>query len=262
MLPIVQEACDAFTSESPDFWLLAGATDVSFETGGSSRYRHQVDILRECGCPADLVSQLLQGVNGNIARIIEQRHPELHPFHPNVGRNGRLRPDVWFGPPGSCEETVVEIKALYEMTMPKFFSAAGTHCVADDRRKLEKIRQSESAFRGSLLQVVWFLELPNYSYPAGESLHRNGWRRSEARDTYRYFGSVTKQFAELRNHLPPPTFPANDAPQVQTLSPPTPMLTTVLERWCPRTFRPAEAWCIQSNVHLSGVRVGYAIWQC
>lgn len=261
MLPIVQEACDAFILGSPEFWLIAGAMDVSFEAGSNARFRHQIDILSSCGCPATAVARLLDGVNGNIARLIEAQHPELGPFHANAGRNGHFRPDVWFGIPNSLGETVVEIKAIYEMTMPKFYSLAGSHCVADDRAKLMAIRQAEQDFIGNLIQLVFFLELPNYDYPAGESLHRQGWKRHKPRKHYRRFETIEQQFEELRKYLPPPTFPSCDAPNVSVVPPPTLEIAEALRRWCEKTYRPDEQWCLQVE-HMTGVRVGYAIWEC
>src|ERR1700723_2570464 len=114
MLKVIQRACETFISTAPEFWLLAGTTDVSFETGGNARYRHAINQMREHGCLEILADQLLLGVNGNVARILERQHPKLRE---NKGRKGRLRPDIWFGAAGSPMETIVEVKAIYEMTM-------------------------------------------------------------------------------------------------------------------------------------------------
>jgi hypothetical protein len=99
--------------------------------------------------------------------------------------SGKSRPDLWFGQASNGTETIVEVKAVCEMTMPKFYGTKGTHSVADDRDKLLRIRKEGTAER--LFQLIFFLELPNYSYPAGESLMKSGWSRWECRDFYKRF---------------------------------------------------------------------------
>lgn len=164
MLNLLRDCCEVLLRGDDDFWVTAALTGCSYETNGPEFCR-VVRSLAPFGLPAGLSARLLKGVNGNLAALVETRHPHLHPFSPNKSWRG-IRPDLHFGTPGTNGEVLAEEKGIHDLTEKKFYGGGGhSHCAANDRNKLLKIRAS--GFQGQLFQIVFFLQLPEFERPAG-----------------------------------------------------------------------------------------------
>ena len=181
MVSLLQRICDRFISSEPEFWLLVALTDASYETGGSVYYRQAVDSFAAAGLRAATVKRLRLGVNNILAGMVDAEHPDLGPVRANLQRGG-IRPDLCFGSQADKTETLVEVKGVFDMTLLAFYGKKG-HGIADDRDKLRKVRCQ--GFAGHLLQVVFFVELPNYAYPSGRS-YPPAWKWHNARRRYQH----------------------------------------------------------------------------
>src|SRR5688500_16517623 len=93
MVSVLDNICETFITSEPEFWLLAGLTDASYETGGSVAYRRVVDSFVAAGLRNTLVERLRLGVNNILAEMIHDDHPSLRPVRGNRGR-GTTRPDL------------------------------------------------------------------------------------------------------------------------------------------------------------------------
>jgi hypothetical protein len=228
MLHMLSDACDSLITEQPEFWLVAGLTDASFETG-----------------------QLRLGINGNLALIMERTHSVRAEV-----RRGSIRPDICID---SAEgETVIEIKLLYDMTIPAYYGHKDGHGVADDREKLLNLRRE--GFGGKLFQIVFFLELTSYDYPSGRSFAPE-WEAHGSRKSYPGLRGITAQYQRLLQFLGRPATPA-DAPRVHHLPLPAKGTCEALNRWYSEVFRPDMAeWRFQADVQLARAAAGFAIWQ-
>lgn len=219
MINVLQQACDRLLAEH-QFWILAGLTDRSFEEGErNAAFREAVDWYDGAGLPAPLSAKLRMGINVNLAhalRALDDPPPNIE--HTST-RSGKY-PDVCYGHNADGSATIVEVKPAYDMTMPKWYPI-----IAADGEKLINFRAQGHA--SHLLQVVFFLQLPNFDYPAGSWYGSH--RKCPGRSAYPGFRGIQRQYAQLRRYLPEPTYPADDAPQTVALHL-DPCLTDTLTR--------------------------------
>jgi hypothetical protein len=256
MVSLLNRICDRCIRSDPEFWLLVGLTDASYETGGSVCYRRAVDSFAAAGLRPGAVDRLRLGLNGILAGPLEAGHRDLRPVRANL-RHGRVRPDLCFGSAGDVTETLVEVKGVFDLTLRAFYGNKG-HGVADDRDKLLTVRRQ--GFAGHLLQAVFFVELPNYAYPSGRS-YAPAWKWHYARRHYQRCCGIDAQFRETRKHLGEPAW-ASDAPRVVRLPSASRSIQRFVVRWLNSAFRPDDpAWRFDAAEHLGGAAVGYAIWE-
>ncbi len=251
----LRSACEAFMADDQLFWLLAGMTDVSCETGTNQRYQRAVTTLVHAGFSDLIIDKLLKGVNGNLAAIIESRYPTVAPVAINRQR-GTIRPDIWFGERSISSETISEVKALHDWTILQFYGHKGGHGVADDADKLRVIRAEP--FQGRLFQAVFFLQLPNYSYCSGKSYGQ----RHDCRESYLKLHGIQEQYRHLRRHLTQePAWPEK-GPEIVPLGLPDKSTCSCIEQWMRQVFLPDNpSWRFVAAEQLANAAVGCAIWE-
>jgi hypothetical protein len=256
VLDILRDACETLMHAEQAFWLAAGIMDVSFETGGSRNLPpiSAVEALATSLAARDLAARLQRGVNGELQRILTRQNPTIRmTFNQN---RGRIRPDIQMFAPDRGD-TVVEVKAVYCMTLDKFYARCG-HGVCDDRDKLVALRNDSRV--ASRFQVVFFLELPNYHYPSGCS-YAPLWKCHRARDTYIIHGQIESQFRAVRHWIEESPVWPSDPPYVIPLALPAPTILEALNRWFAEVFRPDDScWAFDAAKQLPGAAVGCAIW--
>jgi hypothetical protein len=265
-LPLVAiyEACQSLMVDHPEFWIISGLTDVSFETSTrNTRYQRSIATLREgpenCSpnLPQSLITELSRGVNSNVVEILRAQNPQYGPIKDDRSWNG-IEPDIHWG--SGAKETIVEIKALYECTLEKYYGPVRGRegSVAKDAEKLRKLRREEG-FRGHLLQVVFFRQMPGYRYCSGSSW-QGGWEHHECREYYLVRRDIQSQYAQVMHHLDEPAWPSS-APEIVSLALPSEIIHPI-KRWLEMIFRPDDlSWMFDPVQQLMGAAVGCAIWQ-
>jgi hypothetical protein len=255
MLAILKNACQAFMAQEQLFWILAGMTDVSCETGSNRRYQRAIETFRSAGISGVMIDRLMQGVNGNLTAVIESQCPAIVPVAANRKR-GRVRPDIWFGEKSSANETIAEVKALHDWTTLAFYGHKAGHGVADDADKLHTIRLEP--FKGHLLQVVFFLQLPNYSYCSGHSYGE--WH--DCRESALIVHGIDAQYRQLRAHLTKePVWPRNGPLRVP-LGVPDKSICHCIEQWMTEVFQPDDpGWKFVAAEQLVDAAIACAIWE-
>jgi hypothetical protein len=227
------DACDAVLSLD-DFWLIAELTDWSYEVGAkNAHFARSIAQYRELGLSVQLIQQLENGINGNLADLL------------GCEQNKGAGQDVELGGIESSR-ALAEIKMVHTVTMPKYYP-----CIAADCVKLAMRRRD---FDGDLFLVVFFIHLPNYRYPKGVF---NG--AGFPSRTFRNRG-IQDQFERTRNQIgQEPAWPAK-APRIRSLTEPSSEVLAIVERWC-ALFECSPPWTFDSKEHLSDAAAGYAIWQ-
>jgi hypothetical protein len=256
MSNIFHLACKTLMLAKQDFWLTAGLLDVSFETGGTPKLppASAIESLQRAFQSTDLVVRLKLGVNGNLERILREQNPAI-PMEFNKQR-GSIRPDIqMFSSDG--KNTVVEVKAVYCMTVKKFYGRHGNG-VGHDRDKLLELRKDPTV--ANRFQFVFFLEMPNYRYPSGCS-YAATWKHHCAREDYFVHARIAQQYQAVRAGIPEqPVWPDN-APLRVPITLPAPAILDGLNRWFTEAFRPdVSSWRFDAATHLAGATVACAIW--
>jgi hypothetical protein len=253
---LLQNACEYLLKNDLDFWLLAGLTDCSFETGGSWKFRRAIDSMRDAGFGTERIDCLRRGINGNLEAVLEREHSLC--VRANRGRGG-TRPDICFERPTDGVETVAEVKVVLDVTIPQYYGHKDRHGIADDRDKLLKLRRA--GFDGRLLQVVFFLEMPNYYYPAGRSFAPD-WKPHGSRDSYPGHRGINTQYRELQKHLrDAPAWPTS-GPYLHALAPSAKKTIALVDKWYSMVFRPKDAsWKFRASDQLAEATVGCVIWE-
>jgi hypothetical protein len=254
MLNTVRDCCDVLLRRDDNFWAMAALTGCSFETNGPD-FSRVVRSFASFGLPAALGSQLLKGVNGNLAALVNDRYPHLQPFSPNKRWRG-IRPDMHFGPPDTTDEVVAEVKGLHDLTTRRFYGGRGhSHSVANDRQKLLKIRAS--GFNGHLFQIVFFLQLPAFERPTG--IWKRTLKRSEAWRNYRAITGVESQYSYLRGFLVDEPV---HGPVIHPLTELAADTLNCMSRRYSEGYTPDDmSWSFSPARHLAKAAVGCAIWQ-
>ena len=253
---IFRRACEALMLAEQDFWLAAGLLDVSFETGGTPKLppTAAIESLGRAFRSTDLVARLKLGVNGNLERILIEQNPAID-MKFNKQR-GRIRPDIQMLLPDG-KDAVAEVKAVYCMTLEKFYGRSGNGA-GHDRDKLLELRNDPTV--ASRCQIVFFLELPNYRYPSGCS-YGPTWGRHAARESYFVHARIARQYQAVRSGIrEQPVWPA-DAPLCVPLTLPAPAILDGLNGWFSEVFRPDDnTWNFDAATQLAGAGVGCPIW--
>lgn len=259
MLDVLRDCCEALLCLDDGFWVTAALTGYSFETAGSVKFRRALRSFVDAGLRPRLAAQLTAGVNGNLASLLEQRHPHLEPFLPNRGR-GRTRPDIRFGQPGSAQEVIAEVKAVFDLTIPAFYGHKDKHGVADDRDKLLAIRSE--GFTGQLYQIVFFVQLPSFDCPVGE-WYPPQWKRSSCPwRQYPGIRGIARQYQYLRQYLiEQPVWPSQP-PSVHPLRHVSAETLNCMARRFAAVFHPDDKdWTFCPERHLADAAAGCAIWR-
>jgi len=230
-LKTLVSACETVLSLN-EFWILAELTDNSYEVGNCSHFRDSIEPYRRFGLPANLMKQLDEGINGNLANAL------------GCKQNKRGQ-DVEFRGPDS-RHARAEVKLVHTVTYAKYYP-----CVAADITKLAGTRTS---FDGDLFLAVFFAHFPCYKYPAG-SLRNAPFPGRKFRTQ-----SIQDQFGRVHNLIGRKADWPIDAPRVHRLHEPSEDVLRMIGRWCDE-FSMKKAWKFNSQAHLSGATVGCAIWQ-
>jgi hypothetical protein len=121
---------------------------------------------------------------------------------------------------------------------------------------------SADGFRGTLLQVVTFLQMPCFHYPAG-AWYAPDWKRCEySRDKWKGFRGISAQYEYLRTYLiNAPAWPPSDLKVVPLESVGPGTLDAIVRRFAD-VFRPDESnWQFDPVIQLQDAAVSFAIWQ-
>lgn len=257
MLNVLTDCCETLLHSDDLFWVTAALTDCSFETGSNTSFRRAIRSFADAGLPRPVVDRLNLGVNGNLASLLEFRHPHVKPIEANKGR-GKERPDIRF-PIGCADEAIVEVKVIHGQTIPAFYGHKEGNGVAHDRDKLLAIRRE--GFLGHLFQVVYFTQLPAFEYPAGD-WYSPATVRYQARSDYAGFRRISEQYRYLRTFLPEtPAWPS-EAPAVHELSMPEGDVLECITRRFGTVFRPDDpSWAFSPVKHFADAAAGCAIWE-
>ncbi|MEA2710787.1 MAG: hypothetical protein QOF78_3388 [Phycisphaerales bacterium] len=254
MLGVLGTACEKLLTSSDEFWTLAALTERSFEVGSAPKFAESVKWYEEAGVVPELIAQLRRGINGRLAALLERDPATPHPVHYNRRRDGEI-PDVCCGSAADGTNTLVEIKMIYDCTMEKWYAGSG---VAGDAEKLRRRRRG--GFVGNLYQVVIFVSLPNFDYPAGV-WYPPKWTSCPGRGSYLHYRGIDAQYRRVRNHQQdPPAWPDGDAPRVVTLAPISADVAGAVDRWFDVIYRPATPWRFVPANHLHDAAVGAGIW--
>jgi hypothetical protein len=219
-----------------------------------------VRSFSEAGLPAQTTERLGKGVNDNLVKLIEQRHPNLGQVKGNRGHGKGTRPDFRFGPAGSTAEVMGEVKAIYDLTMPSFYGHKDRHGVTDDRDKLLTARAG--GFVGELFQVVFFAQLPRFEYPPG-CWYGPAWKHCAlARRQYAGYRGIDAQFRYLRTFITDDPTTGAGGPVTRRLGPPSSKVLDAMSCRFSAVFRPDDdKWVFDPQTHLVDAAVGYAVWQ-
>lgn len=142
------------------------------------------------------------------------------------------------------------MKQVYDLTYSKYYPA-----VAGDRDKLLAERAAGTA--DDLLQVVFFLQLPNFQYPAGRWY---GHKSCPGRGSYEVAVGIHQQYGRLVPALGPCTWPAGGPEIVELLAPATADEIEFAARWLRSVFEPNVGWQFSPAQHLAEAKAGVAIW--
>jgi len=263
-LAAIQKACNSFITHHPEFWILSGLTDVSFETKtGNTRYQRAIATFREGpdGTSFDfapsLLDELSRCVNSNVVEILRAQNPQFGEIHDDRSWRG-MEPDIRWG--SGNDETIVEIKAMYECTLLKYYGPkrGKEGSIAKDADKLQSIRRD--GFPGHLFQVVFFRHMPNYRYCAGDSF-QGDWEPNYCRSDYLIRDDIEAQYQQTRHYLiDEPAWPIH-APAIVPLVLPSHLITPI-NRWFEAIFRPADSsWRFNPDLQLADAAASCAIWK-
>jgi hypothetical protein len=263
-LVALREACESFMKDRPEFWMLSGLTDASFETQTkNTKYQRSITTFRQAadltplGFSSALIDSLGQGVNTNLINILRFQNPEFGEIHDDRPWCG-IEPDIRWG--NGTDETIVEIKAIYECSISKYYGSKRIQegSLAKDVEKLRAMRRR--AFEGKLFQIVFFRQMPNYEYGPGKSFD-GSWRAHGCRAASLNCLTIESQFREARKYLlDEPVWP-KAAPAIVPLVLPIHLHNpTIL--WFKKTFQPDDSsWSFDPVAQLAKAAVSCAIWQ-
>lgn len=139
------------------------------------------------------------------------------------------------------------------MTSGKYYAE-----VAEDRRKL--LQHQQSYPEDDIYQVVFFVQLPHFDYPAGIWY---GHKRCKARGEYLVAKTLSSQYDRVvRNIGRDATWPGT-CPLIQKLTwPQAGIREGVVSGWFQQVFEPFDGLAEFSPAqHLKDAAVGTAIWE-
>jgi hypothetical protein len=193
----LKTACECLTSTDYDrFWTFAALTDQCYEEGARVLQRRPKFPNFSVACESlgspdgcgDLALQLRQGINGNLAAILDRQGTTILSRNRSL-RPGGKRPDIFFDRAG--RRGIVESKMIFDCTLIKQYKT-----IAADRDKLLSFADDWPGV--AVLQVVFFVQLPAYAYPSGTWYD---YTAQEPRSVKKV--GIMRQFNFLNNHLPP-----------------------------------------------------------
>ena len=247
-LKTLTDACVELCSEFDQFWMLAGLTDCSYEEG--TRNRHFLRAVRSYsghGVTPTTLDCLGLGINGNLKRILQNRHPELGAVRRTKGKGQ----DLSFEADEHGRPVKIEIKLVYDCTMTKYYRS-----VAADWKKLERVRAE--GFGGDLFVGVLFVQMPGFTWPAGRWY---GNKRYAARSKYLVHCGIREQFHELSKHLTQSAAWPGPEPYIHALAAPQSDTMDAARKRFEAVFQPDSLWHLDPAVHFAGAAVGAAVWQ-
>jgi hypothetical protein len=102
--------------ELNDFWVVAGATDCSYEEGvRGAAFKRGVARCEAAGFPEPLLAELRAGVNGNLKATLErQNRPAIGHVVRTMGNGQDLAWAAW----GGGGPAKVEVKLVFDCTGP------------------------------------------------------------------------------------------------------------------------------------------------
>lgn len=244
-LQVLIESCKTLLAHD-DFWLAAGITNQSYEEGTrNASFKKSVDAFEDTGASAKLLKELRAGINGNLTAILNTS-PSLTELATQKKSHGH---DIRF-----CtaeREAIVEIKLLYDTANTDQFHTA----VPKDADKLNSVR----AAGRSLFQVVFFVQMPRYSYPTGEWYKGGKWAKARQVQPHR---GIATQFSMLEPHMPSAPVWPGAPPYIRELRfPGVEVDAHFLRRWFEFVFAPDTDWAFDAHEHLRDAAVGCAVWQ-
>ncbi len=265
---MLANACETMMGHHA-FWVLSGLIDRSCEAGTrGTGYLKCVNTLGlgpngESFCfPSSLIDQMKRAVNGNLVDILRTQIREVHDDVSWVWNGHRTEPDIRWG--GGSHEVVVEVKAIWEGTLPKFYGPSNGKegSLAKDSKKLQRLR--DEGFHGALFQVVFFREMPNYRYPSGQTYvggNANRWELNKARKDSLVQLDIASQYQMARNFLRTmPVWPSHPPTTVSLELPEEYRSST--KAWFEGIFHASDSsWNFDSAKQLQGAKVGCAIWK-
>jgi len=243
----VQDACMRMLEEDSDVLLFAALTDRSFEEGVRARdFRESVESFRVVGVAESDLQRMAAGLNGLL-----ETHLRRDASIEYVARNQSRVPDHCVRARACAESlTFLEVKQIYDLTMTKYFPM-----VAEDREKLLLARAQDG--RLELLQVVFFLQLPHFAYPAGRWY---GHKACPARSSYEVRVGIPQQVRAVEALLGPPSWP-DSRPLVRPWSAAeTAKAAPILARWMRSVFVAHTDWTFDPEIHLREAAIGVGMW--
>ncbi len=235
---VLLSACTQLLGMS-DFWLLCALGDWSFEEGARNRrFGRYVDSWwdHRFTLPEELRAIARRGINGNLREIIAARPEVAGP----VDRNPSFGPDLVFGIEGDPTRYTVEVKQVFDGTLPKYFAA-----IAADREK------------GCHFQVIFFVTLPEYDYPAGSWYGSNRIEPSRRRHLVGLPRQLGRVAEEMTNEmLLPSHFVEADLPAGTHII--TDERVNTRFSWVLTSPFP---WRFEAAKHLKDAKVAVAIWR-
>lgn len=233
MLSVVTNACERLASQFDDFWLFAALGDWSYEEGErNSHYRRYLESWLPTELPPDLLPTLRMGINGNLAELI-RADPAVREVTTSPSRG----PDIVFQ--AEAGKSTVQVKLLFDCTISKYLV------------DVEADRSKDCSY-----QVVFFVSLPNFQYPAGRWCGKD--KLSPARQVTT--SGVEAQYSLVRERLGAATWPT-DGPLVNELPVFSTAVDAAIQAWLARVFKPkAGPWSFDATAQLHGARIAVAVW--
>jgi hypothetical protein len=145
----------------------------------------------------------------------------------------------------------MESKQVYDLTLGKYYPKVG-----EDRDKLLALGSSMPGV--GLYQVVWFIQLPAYDYPAGRWY---GHKDCPGRTRYLVRSGIESQYAAVRSMLGEATWPETGPLVVSLEDLAEAAVAKAAKRWMKQIFAPASAWKFDPKRHLLGAAIGVAAWK-
>jgi hypothetical protein len=247
-LKFLADACRALVNDPlhNDFWVLSGLTDRSYEEGDrNQKFKWEIKAYESAGLSPAMSEQLRLGINGNLKTILSSQFPEI-----SIKRNKWAGQDLTIRSPRK-PDAVVEIKLIFDCTMPKYFKS-----LAHDLEKLHQRRAD--GFTGELFAVVFFATLPEYLYPRGLWFDKQ-WR---SRSAYMRNCGIANQFVQAVERMKcKPIWPAKGAPYIREMKSLAHGNYEVVCKLINNNFQTDEPWQFNPKKHLRKAEIGVGIWQ-
>jgi len=245
-LDLLNSACRSLLERRNDFWLLAPLVDNSYEEGArNASFGRTVSAWEQAGLHSGTLKMLRGGINGNLADEIRNL---ANVIEGSVCQNPSRCPDISFRTDSG--ESHIESKLVFDCTTLKYYPT-----IPSDGYKLQRLKGQNS----TLLQVVFFVQLPNHYYPAGR--WRGSYSRGLERPKYLIRAGIQSQYRELMRHMPgEPTLQLHTQP----LAFPTEVVSgELIRRFFAGALVPDNPnWSVNADQTFRDAAIGFAVWQC